>query len=356
MAGGPPLGQPWLANVGNNPNINREPPPPPLNAIPGAQAPPPPGAGGQHQVVVEQHQAPVYGPPVPIGIGGPPIGFGAPPFGVGLGIGAFPPFVPPIGVGMMDPFMFGGYYGGGGGPLAPIRAGNFLPGAHSGIGFGLHAAGVPFPPPPPGTIAGVVPPFAPAAPLWAPGGGLAFGNVPAMGVGGVYAGGMMAPMMGVGGMGAAAPMHARPAPMVIDGNMGFPAQPEQQEITQIAGGIPPGVALIEPNEHTIIIQIKGNVCPWLSPGAQFQVEPLAMASTTGLNRLIQICSNGASPEDCENMAVTECIELGNGLWEKGQTFKFNDAVSRVLTMKDAGWDNTRNRTNGNSLHLWAHQL
>lgn len=355
MSGGPPLGQPWFADVGNNPNIIRDPPPPPLNAVPGAQAPPP---GQQQQVVIEQqhHAAPIYGPPVPIGIGGPPIGI-APPLGVGLGIGAFPPLVPPfgVGVGVMDPFMFGGYHAGGG-PLAPIRAGNFLPGAHGGIGFGLHAGGMPFPPPPPGAVAGAISPFAPAVPLWAPGGGgLAFGNVPAMGVG--VAGGMIPPMVGVAGMmGAAAPMHARPAPMVHDGNMGYPAQPEQQEITQIAGGIPAGVTFVESAEHTIIIHIKGNMCPWLSPGAQFQVESMAMASTTGLNRLIQICNNGAGPEDCENMAITECIELGNGLWEKGQTFKYNDAVSRVLTMKDAGWDNTRNRTNGQSLHLWLHRI
>jgi hypothetical protein len=255
----------------------------------------------------------------------------------------------------MDPAMFGMAHGMQG-PLAPIRTGNFLPGAHSGIGFGLHAAGVPFPPPPPGAIAGVVPPFMPAAPLWVGGGGLAFGNVPAMGMG-VVGGGMMPGMMGgmVGGMGGGA-MHTRPAPMFHDGNVGFPAQPAQQEPTQIAGGIPPGVTLIESAEHSIVIHIKGNVCPWLSPGAAFQVEPLAFGSTTGLNRLIQVLNNGASAEECENMAITECIELGNGMWEKGQTFKYNDAVSRVLTMKDAGWDNTRNRTGGQSLHLWCHRI
>ncbi len=270
------------------------------------------------------------------------------PFG---GIGAFPPFVgaPPI----LDPFL----YNGGvplGGPLAPIRAGNFLPGAHHGIGFGLHgAAGLPLPPPPPGAVAA---PFAPMAPLWTP--GLAFGNVPAMGFGGVMPGMMMAPgMMLPGAAAQAAPMQARPAPALHDGNAGFPAQPAQEEITQIAGGIPPGVALVESAEHTIIIHIKGNACPWLSPGASFQVEPLALASGTGLNRLIQVCNGGITgDEECENTAVTECIELGNGLWEKGQTFRYNDAVSRVLTMKDAGWDNTRNRTGGQSLHLWGHRV
>ncbi|KAH8725541.1 hypothetical protein GQ44DRAFT_615740 [Phaeosphaeriaceae sp. PMI808] len=344
-------GSPWLANIANNPNINREGPPPPLNAPPAA-APP-----GDHQVVVEQHnqQAPIYGPPIPIGIGGPDIGI-PPPFGVGVGIGAFPPVFPPfLGHSVMDPAIFGMAHGIQG-PLAPIRTGNFIPGAHGGIGFGIHATGgVPFPPPPPGAIAGVIPPFMPAAPLWN-GGGLAFGNVP-VGVGG----GMMG-MMGMGlgmGMGvgmAGGAIHTRPGPMMHDGNMGFPAQPEQQEVTQIAGGIPPGVTMIEPAEHSIAHWIKGNVCPWLSPGAQFQVETLAFSSSTGLNRVIQVLNDGKSDEECENMAVTECHELGNGFWEKGQTFKYNDAVSRVLTMKDAGWDNKRNRIGGASLHLWCHRI
>ena len=81
-----------------------------------------------------------------------------------------------------------------------------------------------------------------------------------------------------------------------------------------------------------------------------------ISSSTGLNRLIQVCNNNASAEECENMAITECIELGNGMWEKGQTFKYGDAVSRVLTMKDAGWDNKRNRTGGQSLHIWLHRI
>ncbi|KAF2134490.1 hypothetical protein P153DRAFT_362256 [Dothidotthia symphoricarpi CBS 119687] len=158
--------------------------------------------------------------------------------------------------------------------------------------------------------------------------------------------------MGGGGMYP----HDRPAPMFVDGNGGPPAQPEQGEITAIAGGVAPGITLVESAEHTIVVQVKGNVCPWLSPGAQFPVERFQMASTTGLNRLIQVCNNGAPADDCENMAVTECIELGNGLWEKGQTFKYNDAVSRVLTLKDAGWDNKRNRQGGQSLHLWSHRI
>ncbi|KAI2486324.1 hypothetical protein Ptr902_00457 [Pyrenophora tritici-repentis] len=283
MAAGPPLGNPWNVNVGNNPNINREPPPPPIGAPAPQAAPPAATAAGGAQVIVEQQQAPIYGPPLQIGIGGP--GFGVAP---GMGLGVFPPF-PQHPIGMMDPFLFPGFVGAGpgGGPLAPIRAGSFLPGAHAGIGFGIHNAGIPFPPPPPGAIAGI---------------------------------------------------------------------PAQEDVGQIPGGIPPGVMLCESAEHTIFIRITGNICPWLSPGATLAFEPLAAGSATGLNRVIQICNDSVSEDELENCAVTECIELGSGLWEKGQTFKYNDAVSRVLTMKDAGWDNTRNRSGGNTLHLWGHRV
>jgi hypothetical protein len=164
-------------------------------------------------------------------------------------------------------------------------------------------------------------------------------------------GGIIPPVMGGFGL----PGY-RPAPIAIDGNGGAPLQPEQRDVTQIPGGVPPGATHVEASEHTLFIQIKGNVCPWLSPGAQFVTEMFNISSSTGLNRLIQVCNNNASADECENMAITECIELGNGLWEKGQTFKYGDAVARVLTMKDAGWDNKRNRTGGQSLHIWLHRI
>jgi hypothetical protein len=39
-------------------------------------------------------------------------------------------------------------------------------------------------------------------------------------------------------------------------------------------------------------------------------------------------------------------------WEKGQTFKYNDAVSRLYSSKDAGWDDTRTRAGGKSSILF----
>lgn len=108
MSGGPPVGKPWCANVGKNPNINHDPgPPPPFNIF--ASGAPIPGTTGS-QTVVEHHQAPIYSPSVPIGIGGP-VGV-LPPSSAGIGLGVIPPMP------FMDPFMYGG-----GCPLAPIRTG-----------------------------------------------------------------------------------------------------------------------------------------------------------------------------------------------------------------------------------------
>lgn len=63
--------------------------------------------------MVEHQQAPIYSPPVPIGIA-PPAGL-VPPFGAGIGLGMIPPMP------FVDPFMYRG-----GGPLAPIRSGKCI--------------------------------------------------------------------------------------------------------------------------------------------------------------------------------------------------------------------------------------
>lgn len=84
-----------------------------------------------------------------------------------------------------------------------------------------------------------------------------------------------------------------------------------------------------------------------------EVEILHGASTTSVNRLMEVANNN---QDCEGFALSECHEMVNGIWEKGQTFTYNDAMSRVLTLKDAGWDNRRNRPGGQSLHAYLHRV
>lgn len=241
---------------------------------------------------------------------------------------------------------FGPMYGGGfgvqsAGPLAPPRMPWNTAGMFGNPIPGLAAMGVGLPPPPPFFAGGAVPPFAPGGPVWA--GGVA----PGLGVG-------MMGGMGMGmGMGGFFPGMHRPAPGMIAEAIA-PEQPPQGDITQIGGGVPPGATHVESSEHTIIHLLKGPVYPWVNHGMPMEVEILHMASTTSINRLIQICNNN-SPDN-EGFAISECHEMVNGMWEKGQTFVFDDAMSRVLTIKDAGWDNQRNRTGGQSLHIFLHRV
>ncbi|PSN64292.1 hypothetical protein BS50DRAFT_678433 [Corynespora cassiicola Philippines] len=310
----PPLG-PYVADVGQNPNIIHEQPPPPIDVV----------AGGAPAVAA----VPTPG----VVVGGPPVvGVGAP-FGMGMGMG--------LGLGLGGLGMpFGGF-----GPpvfsaglLEPPRPGFGLP----GLPFVGPGAGGPFPPPPPGLLAGGIAPFAPGLPLWNGGGAVGLGGI-GLGLGGIPPFGM-----GMGmGWGLNPPAPGARAEAVA------PAQPEQADITSVPGGCPPGVTHVEAAEHTIVHLLKTEFAPWLVQMQPILTESLHIASSTGINRFITVCNNN---QDAEGFAVSECIELGNGMWEKGQTFVFNDAISRVLTMKDAGWDNQRNRPGGRSLHVYLHRV
>lgn len=280
----------------------------------------------------------MMGPGMGVGVG---IGMGPHPGIMGMGM----PFGPIFGAGVhsagplgipRDPWNTPGLMGN-----PSSRYGSTVPGM-PGLGF----AAAEMPPPPPGL--GQLPPFAPGVPAWAAGGGggIGMGMGVGMGMGGVG--------MGMGmGMGLLGGLFSdRPAPGMISEASALP-QPRQGDITQIPGGIPPGATHVESGEHTVVHVLKGPIYPWLNHGMPMEVEILHMSSVTGMNRFIEILNNN---EAAEGMAVSECHEMVNGVWEKGQTFISGDAMSRVLTIKDAGWDNKRNRTGGQSLHVYLHRV
>ncbi|KAF2878094.1 hypothetical protein BDV95DRAFT_589067 [Massariosphaeria phaeospora] len=351
----PPLGYPYIADVGRNPNINRDPPPPPIHVVPGAPRRSPVMAQGP-QAGEQIHVAHAGGPNIMLG--GPPMGMMGMPFGGGMGLGMYDPWAGP---------------GLNGGMHAPPQSGAFLPGALHGIGFGMHnELGMAYPPPPPGIA---VPPFAPGVPLWSggltnsfAGAGSMAGGYPGpgfMGMGGMGMGGMgmMGNMgmggMGMGGMGMGGMMGMgpfgmglnHPAPGIHHGVA--PPQPEQRDVTEVPGGCPPGATNVEPPETTLIHWLKGPYHPWLMPGQNFVTETLHLDSTTGLNRVIKVCLDN---QDAKGWAITECIELGNGTFEKGQTFIFDDAMSKVNNVRDVGWSKERNRAGGRSLHVYVHRI
>ena len=227
------------------------------------------------------------------------------------------------------------------GSLAPPRLGAYMKYPHlagyGGLGFGgMGYGGLGFPPPPLG-MGGVVPPFAPGNPLWA-GGALGMG----MGMGGLG----MYPGFGLFG--------ERPPPVVQDsGTNNGPVPPAQPDITVIPGGVPPGVTNVAADEYTIVILIRANIEPWIHGIQPLSCEALNIDSNSSLNRLIQVCREN---QDCEGWAITECIELGNGYWEKGITFTYGSPTAITGTLKGVGWTNARNRHGGQSLHIFCHKV
>lgn len=273
--------------------------------------------------------------------------------GLGLGMGMPLPFGPSLG--------FGGVQSAG--PLAPPRMPWNTPGllGNPSTQHGACVPGMPWlgfercldGPPVPPEVAGCVPPFAPGQPLWSGGG------IPGLGGMGVGMGmGMMGMGMGMGvgmgmgaGMGFWPGMH-RPAPGIMTEALAE-AQPPQGEITSLPGGVPPGMTLVESTEHTIVHLLKGPVFPWLNHGMPMEVEVLYVSCSTSINRLIQVCNDN---QDCEGYGVSEVHEMVNGQWEKGQTFVYDEPMSMVLTLGDAGWNKERNRPGGRSLHIYFHKV
>ncbi|KAF1963516.1 hypothetical protein CC80DRAFT_530364 [Byssothecium circinans] len=358
----PPLGQPWLINGGANVNFDRDPPPPPITV---ESLPPGPQPQVQQQMHLQQG-IPTAIPAIGVGVGlAPPPMMGMPMpfspfgglgFGMGMGMGMGMPGIQsagPLGV-PRNPWNTPGLMGN-----PSTRLGACVPGA-PGMGFPPADA----PPPPPGIeVGGPVAAFAQGVPLLGMGGGVGSGFVaPGHGMG------MGMPMgMGMMGMGMGMGMGGlwggqRPAPAMITEATGL-EQPMQNDITEVPGGIPPGVTHVESAEHTIVHLLKAPLdvpntypfYPWLNHGNPMEVEILHLSSVTGMNRMIQICLRDVN-DDPAGWAISECHEMVNGIWEKGQTFVFDEAMSRVLTIKDAGWDNKRNRPGGQSLHIFAHRV
>lgn len=264
-------------------------------------------------------------------------------------VGPIPPPMMGMGYGMPMPFgpMFPFGHIQSAGPLAPPRLPWNTPGlmGNPSTSYGACVPGIPwlgFPggdvlPEPPGTN-GCIPPFIPGAPLWSA------GAIPAVGTG-------MGMPVGFG-MGGFWPGMHRPAPPVITEAVA-PEQPKQGDITSLPGGVPPGATLVQPDAHSIVHVLKGPHMPWLNHSMPMEVEILYVSCSTSINRLIQVCNNN---QDCEGWGLSECHEMVNGTWEKGQTFVYGEPMSMVLTLGDAGFDKKRNRPGGKSLHVYLHKI
>ncbi|KAF2478082.1 uncharacterized protein BDR25DRAFT_365108 [Lindgomyces ingoldianus] len=238
--------------------------------------------------------------------------------------GAPPPYALPPGVitfGRPDPPP----------PLAPAQAQPWpIP-----IALGAPPApvmlGVPAPPPPPPLAAGV---FCAGPPAYAPGGFLWGGPAPAP-----------AP--------APAPCAAPALPDAgLHSHVTFgPIPADQTNPVNLPGGLVSGVSHFFSDSYTILGWLKSGFRPWERNFAVMNIEWIQVDSNWKVDQLIKAMRENG---DCEGWAVTECMERGNGVWERGTTFVHGSERSGQ-SLATVGWTMRRNRDDGTgALHvcLW----
>lgn len=115
-------------------------------------------------------------------------------------------------------------------------------------------------------------------------------------------------------------------------------------MTNSTGGVgcEPGYNYFFPSEHTKIHVFKTNdTAPWQLP-ENFTVPFHAchVPTNTTIGQLLK--GFGAVNPDPEMNKVIECHQGGNGKWYKGMLFRGDNEADMKKTIKEVGWDKSRN--------------
>ncbi|KAH7118975.1 hypothetical protein B0J11DRAFT_509070 [Dendryphion nanum] len=330
----PPFGYPWHVDVGQNPNINRDPPPPMDGPLPLPSVGVVLNGHGSGPSVVPLGPPPAYPPLHPphpphhphhphFALPHHPYFAHPPPPAPSSAPAAPPPQEPPFIPGGPPLYQWS--------PSNPSFPPPPVPGSGvSPLGFGML-----------GGLAGMPPPFAAGGMPWA----MSAGVMPGM-TGGMMSG-MMSGMPGmIGGLGSMVPGmmggmgmfpggmwgpngFERAPPAIIDGGAG-PAPGPQLDPTVKPGGDLAGHTVIQPAETTAFMRIHSQQFPWETAGMPLPMEPLQVDSGWTVNRLITALR--LPSKECQGWAVTECLELGNGRWAKGIQFHHGQQQATEQTM------------------------
>jgi hypothetical protein len=132
------------------------------------------------------------------------------------------------------------------------------------------------------------------------------------------------------------PRMAQPFPR-IDATM-----PAAQLSNSTGGtGCEPGYNYFFPAEHTKIHVFTTSTPPWQLPsGAAISFKATHVPCNTTLGELLKGfgCNNAFSKKN----RCFEIVQGGNGRWYKGLSFSGDDKDRLAKTVKEVGWDATRN--------------
>lgn len=137
---------------------------------------------------------------------------------------------------------------------------------------------------------------------------------------------------------------------VIQGNI--PAV----NMTNSTGGVgcEPGYNYFFAPAHTKIhVLLTGEDAPWnLEPNWAIDFYAVHVPTNTTIGELLK--GFGATNPEPEMNKVFEVHQGGNGRWYKGMSFRGDDKDAMAKTIKDVGWDSSRNGQPGGKPVVWLY--
>ncbi len=97
---------------------------------------------------------------------------------------------------------------------------------------------------------------------------------------------------------------------------------------------------IFPEKHTVLHVVAGGHLPWDHPGTSFGFTRHKVPCSMTVKELIR--QLGATKGGDDKNGITECLEVGGGVWIKGSSFFQKDDKSKQ-SLGAIGWDESRGK-------------
>ncbi len=119
------------------------------------------------------------------------------------------------------------------------------------------------------------------------------------------------------------------------------AQPGATPVHATIPGLRPGVAQLLPRKFVELHVICGGVVPYRTPRSDFRFKRVRAPTNMTVAELLTAL--GATRGAAGKNGLTECVEVGEGVWAKGVSV-FRDKPDANKTLAQLGWDDSRGDT------------
>jgi hypothetical protein len=106
-------------------------------------------------------------------------------------------------------------------------------------------------------------------------------------------------------------------------------------------GLKPGFAQLLPRHVVHLHIVQSGVVPYAAPQSDFRFKLVRAPTNMTVLELLTVL--GATRGAAGQNGVTECVEVGEGVWAQGVSV-FGDKNDAKKTLAQMGWDQTRGDT------------